>query len=421
MAITCLGKTSTNDALSPLIDQLHFRSAENYDLLINSVVKIGKKGNLGVINNYINSDDIYIKREIPVILGKIGDKSSEYDLIEFLKDTSPIIRKNSIKALEKIIESKNLKYIIETLNDQEIDVKKESIQVLGKIGSKRALKPLLELLKVKDIKIRNYAKTAIFKILKKSKSYEILYEILRSRNVNARKEAIKLLGMLKDRNSIDLMIKTFDSTVASIRGAAYRATLKILDNKMDETILKALTAKSWRIRMYCTKILGELRDEKTITHLYKLIEDENGSVRQAAINALIKFEAIDITNIAKDSLNSPNWKTRRAGVKLLMRIENKDSINALVTCLNDEDVYIKSWAAMALGKLKDVDSIEPFILLLKETDVKIRISSVKALGEIGSKEAIKPLVETLGDDNWDVRKEVENALNKIDPDWMSHL
>jgi HEAT repeat protein len=421
LAIIILGKTNSNKVISPLVDQLHFRNAEIYDTLINSIVKIGKKGNLVEINNFIGTDDISIKREIPLILGKIGDKKSETNLIEFLKDKNPIIRKNTVKALEKIIDSRNLKYILEALNDSEQEVRKESIQVLGKIGNKRALNPLLDLLKDNDLKVRNNAKNAIYKILKKSNTNDVLYNVLKGRNINARREAIKLLGMLKDTNAIDLIIKTFDSTVASIRGAAFRATSKILQNKVDERIINALSARSWRRRMFCTKILGAIGDPNTLEYVYKLIEDENGSVRQAVIEALTKFNTDKVINIAKGSLESPNWKTRRAGVKLFMRIGNKDSINALVSCLTDEDVYIKSWAAMALGKLKNVDSIEPFIQLLKETDSKIRISSAKALGDIGTKEAIKPLVEALGDDNWDVRKEVENALNRIDPDWMSNL
>jgi HEAT repeat protein len=76
---------------------------------------------------------------------------------------------------------------------------------------------------------------------------------------------------------------------------------------------------------------------------------------------------------------------------------------------------------MALGKIKDVDSIEPFIQLLKENDDKIRISAIKALGEIGHMDAIKPLIEILGDDNWDIKKEVENSLNRINPNWMEDL
>jgi HEAT repeat protein len=421
LAINFLGKSGNKEALVPLIERLHFRHAEIYNPLINSIVKIGKKGNIQIVYGYIDTDDINIKREIPVILGKMGIKESETFLINFLRDENPLIRINSINALEKIIELKNIKYILTTLNDNNTDVRKESIRILGNIGSKRAINPLSEILKENDVKVRNLANNALYKIFKKIKSNDILYDVLKGKNINARREALKLLGMLKDANAVDILIKTLDSTVASIRGSSYRAILKILQNKIDEKIIDALTEKSWRIRMYCAKILGELGDPNTIDTIYKLIEDKNGSVRKAAIDALINFNSNKVIEMANNSLKSSSWKTRRAGVKLLIRVESKDSINSLLSCLDDEDVYIKSWAAMALGKIKDVDSIEPFIQLLKENDDKIRLSAVKALGEIGNKDAIKPLIEILGDDNWDIKKEVENSLNLINPDWMEDL
>jgi HEAT repeat protein len=421
LATTLLGKSGSKEALVPLIEQLHFRNAEIYDKLINSIVKIGQKGNQQIVYDFIDTDDVYIKREIPVILGKMGNKENETILINFLTDKNPIIRKNTLKALEKIIELKNIKHILVTLNDHNMDVRKESIRVLGNIGSKRAINPLTEFLKDNDAKIRNLAKNALYKIFRKIKTNDVLYDILKGKNNNARREAIKLFGMLKDINAIDTLIKTFDSTVASIRRASYQATLLILQNKIDERILNSLTEKSWRIRMYCTKILGEIGDLNTIDTVFKLIEDENGSVRKAAIDALIKYKSDKVVEMAKGSLNNSNWKIRRTGVKLLIRVGSKDSINYLISCLDDDDVYIKSWAAMALGKIKDLDSIEPFIQLLKENDDKIRLSAVKALGEIGNKDAIKPLIEILGDDNWDVKKEVENSLNRINPDWMEDL
>ncbi len=421
LVITFLGNSGAKEALAPLIERLHFRNPEIYVPLINSIVKIGKKGHQQPIFNYIDSDDVYIKREIPVILGKIGNKESETVLINFLKDGNPLIRKNSLKALEKIIELKNIKYILATLKDQNIDVRKESIRVLGNIGSKRAINPLTEILKDKDVKVRNLSKNALYKIFKKIKSNDVLYDILKGKNINARREAIKLLGMLKDVNAIEYLIKTFDSTVASIRRASYRAILRILQNRIDEKIIDSLAEKSWRVRMYCTKILGEIGDPAAIETVFELIQDENGSVRKAAIDALINFKSDKVIEMAKSSLKNTNWKIRRAGVKLLIRVGSKESINSLISCLDDNDVYIKSWAAMALGKIKDVDSIEPFIQLLKETDDKIRLSAIKALGEIGNKDAIKSLIEILGDDNWDVKKEVENSLNRINPDWMEDL
>ncbi|GAI93831.1 unnamed protein product, partial [marine sediment metagenome] len=278
-----------------------------------------------------------IKREIPVILGKMGNKESETVLINYLRDENPLIRKNSLKALEKIIELKNIKYILATLNDHNIDVRKESIRVLGNIGSKRVISPLTEILKDNDVKIRNLAKNALYKIFKKIESNDVLYDILKGKNINARKEAIKLLGMLKDVNAIDSLIKSFDSTVASIRRASYRAILQILQNKIDERIINSLAEKSWRIRMYSTKILGEIGDLNTIETVFKLLEDENGSVRTAAIDALINFKSDKVIKMAKSSLKNSNWKIRRTGVKLLIRVGSKDSINSLISCLDDDD------------------------------------------------------------------------------------
>ena len=192
IAITNLGKISASEALIPLINMLHFRNTEIYDSLINAIVKIGKKGNLEIIYDYIDTEDPHIKREIPIILGKIGSKESAAVLIDFLKDDNPIIRKNSIKALDGIIELRNVKHVIDLLTDQDIEVRKEVIRVLGNVRSKRAINPLIESLKENDAKIRNLAKNALYKILEKTKSYEPLFEVVKGRNINARREAVNV-------------------------------------------------------------------------------------------------------------------------------------------------------------------------------------------------------------------------------------
>ena len=69
----------------PLIELLHFRNAELHNLLIDAIVRLGKKGNLDIIYEYFTTEDPNIKREIPVVLGKIGDKQSEDLLISNLK------------------------------------------------------------------------------------------------------------------------------------------------------------------------------------------------------------------------------------------------------------------------------------------------------------------------------------------------
>ena len=86
--------------------------------------------------------------------------------------------------------------------------------------------------------------------------------------------------------------------------------------------------------------------------------------------------------------------------------------------MGDKDIFIRSWIAMSLGKLENISDITPFITLLEDKDPKMRIAVAKALGQIGDKEALKWLAKSLWDDDWKVKKEIEFALNSIDPNWF---
>ena len=70
---------------------------------------------------------------------------------------------------------------------------------------------------------------------------------------------------------------------------------------------------------------------------------------------------------------------------------------------------------MSLGKLENISDLTPLASLLKDKDPKMRFAAAKALGYIGDKEALKWLAKSLWDDDWKVKKEIKEALNKIDP------
>ena len=73
---------------------------------------------------------------------------------------------------------------------------------------------------------------------------------------------------------------------------------------------------------------------------------------------------------------------------------------------------------MLEGKFENIRDISPFIEMLNDDDPKIRIVAAKALGQIGKSDALEPLANALWDNEWDVRKEIEAALNNIDSNWL---
>jgi len=437
-AITLLGKAEAVESIQPLINMLQYGKAEYYDVLISNIVKISKKVDINEVTKYIHEGSIYIKRAIPIILGKIGNKDAEDTLKSLINDPNPTVRKNSVIALEKLIdEPDEINIILNTLNDGDIEVKKAAIWLLGNLGDKRALKPLSELLKDQEEEIRRATVKSLQKLLTTFKTFKIIYDIIKKRNVLARREAVKLLGLIGHQSpqAIKTLIRLLNSKDSAIRRLSFSGILKIFRSEQSvsektnilELILLSLKAKEPLIRKNCAKILGRIGDDRVIEPLLVLLNDSKAGVRRAATDSLARFGNSRVILIASQFLEDPDWKLRRSIVRLLIRISKQDealrdeALEPLTKCFKDEDRYIKTWALKALGKLKTINNIDPFVEMLNDDDPKIRIAAVKGLAKIGDKDAIKPLSNALADDNWDVRKEIEKALEKIEPDWMNFI
>ncbi|GAJ12743.1 unnamed protein product, partial [marine sediment metagenome] len=54
--ILVIGSSNSEEAIVPLIELLHFRNTEIYNILIDSIVRLGKKGHIQTINEYFNTE-----------------------------------------------------------------------------------------------------------------------------------------------------------------------------------------------------------------------------------------------------------------------------------------------------------------------------------------------------------------------------
>ncbi|MBD3214862.1 MAG: hypothetical protein GF311_19780, partial [Candidatus Lokiarchaeota archaeon] len=246
------------------------------------------------------------------------------------------------------------------------------------------------------------------------------------RNITERQAAIKLLGLLKDEDSIDLLIKSLNSQNEKIRRLSYRALLKIIESDSLEKIIQALSSKKWQIRKWCANILfkkmSDNNQEIFINHLFSLLEDPKSNVRQKAINLLSKIDNPKIVERVRGILDrTSNWKRRRSCIQLLTKKGGEDTLKLLFEFIDDEDFYIRNWVLQAIGRLKDLENIEPIITLLDAEDERIKLSAIKTLSKIGDKRALPSLIRQMGETNWEIRKAAENALDKIDPSWMDIL
>ncbi|TXT54011.1 MAG: putative lyase [Promethearchaeota archaeon] len=424
LAIDSVGKLNLKAALPLLIDKLQYGNIENYENLIDSIVKIGKNMDLESFYRHYDSGNIHIKRFVPQILGRIKDERSADFLIDCLSAKDTLIRKNSYIALASLDianEEEIYKYLLESLNDKKLEVVKSGAKLLGILRNKKSYRPLLKLLSSKNDSLRNIVVDSLALILKDNKPYKLVFNLLGSRNLTERKAAIKLLGKLKDENALPELIKSLSSNNNEIRWFSYKAIQKICEDEVKEELLEELNSNDWEIRKWIIKILGNIQDPETINTLFNFLSDPKANVRKAAMRSLAKFQNSKIIEPAKKLLKDPSWKKRRIAVKLLKRIGTEEALNYLTNALNDEDIYVKVWSIKALKGLKQDDTVEILKDMLDNEENKVKIAIIRTLGNLKNRKALKPLSKLLLDDDWKIKKEVEKALNKIDPEWIEAI
>ena len=91
---------------------------------------------------------------------------------------------------------------------------------------------------------------------------------------------------------------------------------------------------------------------------------------------------------------------------------SESQIQKLINKLTDEDYDVRKNIEDVLIKL-DEQSLKPLISSLNDNNSEIQIQSARILGKIANKNALNPLIESLNHGDADFRREVSLAINKI--------
>jgi HEAT repeat protein len=247
---------------------------------------------------------------------------------------------------------------IAALRDEDWAIREEAATLLGTFKDPRAVTPLIALLRDPDRSVREAAIEAL-------------------RAIGA--PSVEALGVCLDHSDL------------SVQEAASAILSTIADERVLNSLIKALRSDDWIVRMHAAKALGLVRHTNAIAPLIPLLQDKVKAVREEAAAVLAAIGDAAIPSLV-NALRHDEWLVRLHAVESLGKTKSPQAVEPLLSALfNDQDSAVREDAVRALGEIGDPRSVEYLFTAMREPG--LQTVAVQALGRIGDTRAVPLLIE----------------------------
>ncbi len=133
------------ESVSSLIKKLENEDTHVRNDAVKELVKIGGQA-VGPLIGSLSDENVLVRCNAAIALGKIGDKRTVEPLINMLDDENESVRKCAVFSLGEIGDREVVEPLIKALGDKDEEVRRYATEALGKIDKKKAVEPLTKAL-----------------------------------------------------------------------------------------------------------------------------------------------------------------------------------------------------------------------------------------------------------------------------------
>ncbi|MCK4463886.1 MAG: HEAT repeat domain-containing protein [Candidatus Omnitrophica bacterium] len=213
-----------------------------------------------------------------------------------------------------------------------------------------------------------------------------LIEVLKDKSVNSESRTLvcDLLGKLKAKEAVPVLIYT-------------------------------LKKKSHTVRAAACKALGKIANPAALDPLLEMLDDEKANVRESAIYALINFDNDIIPLAVVELMEDEAEHVRIAAVTLFDdKLDPRTAEPIREALEKDKSVSVRQIAARALGGLRDRGAVDILMEAITEDRGQgVREECATSLGDIGEARAIPALIEALKDDYKEIQLKALRSLKEL--------
>jgi cyclophilin family peptidyl-prolyl cis-trans isomerase len=196
------------------------------------------------------------------------------------------------------------------------------------------------------------------------------------------------LGTLIDVRGIDLLLDLVSAPVPSVRATAFTALAR-LEPSTFLSVLAGLDADAdWTVRVAVATALGGLSGEQGVPRLTVMLQDRDGRVVPAVLNALVASKAAGTDQVLFERLKSDDFVVRATAANGLAEVKATGAVQPLIEAYRASaggDVTYVARAAV-LGALAKLDAAAARPLLqeaLMDRDWAVRVRARALLAEQG--------------------------------------
>ena len=341
---------------------------------------------------------------------KKSPKSSIPKLADALQSSNKAGNENIIEVLTDLASSATLEHYVPLLGN---DVELIRYGVSEALCRADNIDPNPLVAKLSD---PNISKTAIMNILAAHKEklrainlIKFVFNVDHSEQV----ALFKIIDSVATDTVVTEIINRIDTKEAFIKSNFAKILRKFDRPQVHQALEKLLDDDNKSVRLAALEGLSHMKGDISIDRLTMLIDDADFSVQNRAVETIVSIQHPETVAHLVPHLRSESEYTRRAAVEVLNEIASPESIKDLFRILKDEDWWVRSRAADALGKIGGPKVVKAVLVLLKDKDEFVRRSAIEIINSTEDESTYDALVNSLSDSDWWVRERAVDGLANL--------
>ena len=286
-----------------------------------------------------------VRMEITRALTLIGDRAFPA-LVSALEDPSPEIRSGVVAAIGMMEGQKRFDPLERALKDNDPDVRTAAALAFGYLPDDKAIPTLLILLGDDVESVRDAAI-----------------------------DACTRLGVA----AIAPLINALEEVNLDIRARIEEIIVRI-GSLARTDLIELLQHQEPMMRRSAVRMLGKIKDPNTVSHLIGTLADPDLEVRTAAVIALTGIGKAALPEITA-AFENDDVRIREGAMQILAGI-GEPAVASLIVYLKNDDPAIRRRATVILGEIGSHEAHEPLTDLIRDDDPAVRREAFEALERI---------------------------------------